>query len=255
MGDIIRDIYSTYMSDQNIKHAYLIEMKTDDLALIFRLANLVCESKVSEEAILKGSSQDIKIIFPDGNDIKKTQILDLQEEFMNTSILDKKRVYIISDASKLNKSSANTLLKFLEEPPVGVIAFLLTSNRHNIINTISSRCITIGLNVLPKEEEIEQIYIDMLEKLETKKTKFFINLNEEEKKIIHDKLEQKKFLEKAIVLTHRKTKKERDTKQLNEYTRNLTIFIEMIELLDKNINPKMVLNKMLYLMYGGSNYA
>lgn len=250
---IIKDIYSTYMNEHNIKHAYLLEQKSGDLNSIFRLANMVCGTKIDEESILKGSSSDIKIIFPDGNDIKKTQILELQEDFMNTSVFDKKRVYIISDASKLNKSSANTLLKFLEEPPVGVVAFLLTNNRHNIISTISSRCITIALNFKIKRENIDPIYESILNKLEEKKIKFYTNLNKEEKKMMQDKMQQKEFLEKAIILTHRKIDTENDTKKISEYTKNLRIFIEMIDLLERNINPKMVLNKMLFLMYGGSN--
>ena len=40
----------------------------------------------------------------------------------------------------MNDYSANTILKFLEEPSSDIIAILLTTNRFNIISTILSRC-------------------------------------------------------------------------------------------------------------------
>ena len=39
--------------------------------------------------------------------------------------------YIIKNAERLNPSSANTILKFLEEPEDNIIAILLTNNRYN----------------------------------------------------------------------------------------------------------------------------
>jgi DNA polymerase-3 subunit delta' len=51
-----------------------------------------------------------------------------------------KKVYIINNAEKLNVSSSNSLLKFLEEPPEGIIAILITNNMYQLLNTIISRC-------------------------------------------------------------------------------------------------------------------
>ena len=44
-------------------------------------------------------------IFPDGNMIKKQQIIDLQEEFSKTSLKEGPRIYIINDADKMNEST------------------------------------------------------------------------------------------------------------------------------------------------------
>lgn len=252
---VINDIYSTYMNEDNLKHAYLIELHNGDHEAIFKLASKIVGEKYNKEIILNNSNPNIKIIYPDGNDIKKAQILELQDEFFHTSINEKKRIYIISDATKLNKSSANTLLKFLEDPPKGVIAFLLTNNRHNIISTIASRCISISINFKKTKEEIDEKYIKMFEKLFNYKTGFFTSLDFEEKKTIHDKQGQKEFYQAAIHLCHKKIKTEKNYKNLKIYTKQSKVFIEMIDLLDKNINPKMVLNKMLYLIYGGGLYA
>lgn len=252
---IINEIYSTYMSEENLKHAYLIESHNDDHKSIFKLASKVIGEKYNEELILNNSNPNIKVVYPDGNDIKKSQILELQDEFFHTSVNEAKRIYIISDASKLNKSSANTLLKFLEEPPKGVVAFLLTNNRHNIIRTIASRCISISLNLKKQKEELDESFVKIFDKLIINKSSFFVSLDAEEKKIMHDKQGQKEFYKTAIQICHEKIKSEKNYKDLKEYTKKNLVFIEMIELLDKNINPKMVLNKMLYLIYGGGTYA
>ncbi len=47
---------------------------------------------------------------------KKDQLLTLQEDFRMKSIEGSKRIYIISEADKLNVQAANSILKFLEEP-------------------------------------------------------------------------------------------------------------------------------------------
>ena len=83
---------------------------------------------------------DLKIISSDGNWIKKQQLIDLQNDFNNKSMLDNKRIYIINEADKLNASSSNSLLKFLEEPEDDIVAILLTTNRYLLLDTIISRC-------------------------------------------------------------------------------------------------------------------
>ena len=70
----------------------------------------------------------------------------MQEEFNKKSIIGNKKVYIINKADKLNVNSANTILKFLEEPQEGIIALLITANRYQLLETIISRCQIISLN-------------------------------------------------------------------------------------------------------------
>ena len=58
---------------------------------------------------------ELKIIEPTNNIIKKEQLLDLQQSFQVKPTLGDKLVYIICGADKLHVSSANTILKFLED--------------------------------------------------------------------------------------------------------------------------------------------
>ena len=149
------NIIERLVNFNKISHAYLIEVYNFDEDLIYILNfvklilcsnknmsvdNLNCNCCNICNSIDNGNYLDLKIIEPDGNFIKKKQLLELQEEFNNKSLLANKRIYIIKEAEKLNSSSANTILKFLEEPEDDIIAILLTTNRFQIIDTILSRC-------------------------------------------------------------------------------------------------------------------
>lgn len=55
------------------------------------------------------------------------------------------KIYIISEADKMNANAQNALLKTLEEPPEYVIIMLLTDNINVLIPTIQSRCVTLHM--------------------------------------------------------------------------------------------------------------
>ncbi|HKO96646.1 MAG TPA: DNA polymerase III subunit delta' [Pyrinomonadaceae bacterium] len=71
----------------------------------------------------------------------------------------KARVFIIDDADKLNDSSANALLKVLEEPPETSHIILLTSRPAMLLPTIRSRCQMIRFSPL-RSSEIEKHLVD-----------------------------------------------------------------------------------------------
>ena len=78
--------------------------------------------------------------------IKKEQLLDLQDEFSKVSIENNKKVYIINECEKMNLQASNSILKFLEEPIDNIIAILVTNNINKVLKTIISRCQVISLN-------------------------------------------------------------------------------------------------------------
>ena len=107
---------------------------------------------------------------PDGASIKKNQIIELKEKMITKPIYSKYNVYVVSYADKLNNSSANTLLKFIEEPEENIIGFFITNNKENIIDTIRSRCQIINAyyeeeNDILDAEKIETVsdYIKNIE--------------------------------------------------------------------------------------------
>lgn len=137
-----------------LSHAYLIETrnyeKSSELVLAFA-KYIYCSSHFSDRKkcdlcnlcslIDINANSDFIQVYPDGTEIKKKQILDVKEKFMTKALVEgANRVYIIYEADKLNKFSANMLLKFLEEPEANIIGILVTENRYKVIETLRSRC-------------------------------------------------------------------------------------------------------------------
>lgn len=170
------DFIQNIVANNKISHAYIIELcdYDKDLYLVNCFIKLVlCKNKCNSiEKLNCGKCNictlvdnhdypDVRYIEPDGKEIKKGQLLDLQKDYINKSLLENKRIYIIKEAEKLNVAAANTLLKFLEEPADDVIAILLTNNRYKVIETILSRCQVLTLG----NETVEQEYSEEINKL------------------------------------------------------------------------------------------
>ncbi len=143
--------------ENKLAHAYLIE--TNNLAAALKdIKKLVKIINCPEEYKPKCSScnlcnlinlsnlPSLKIIYPDGAGIKKNQIEELKEAFNTIPVYSKYNTYIIMNAEKLNSSSANSMLKFVEEPTAGILGFFLTTNKDIMIDTIKSRCQILTLN-------------------------------------------------------------------------------------------------------------
>ena len=119
-------IVDKIVDSNRISHAYIIQIKNydDDFNLVMTFVKaILCKQKrqVSEfstcnlcnicNLINNGNYPDLCVIEPDGKEIKKSQLLGLQKEFNNKSLLENKRIYILKEADKLNESAANTIIK------------------------------------------------------------------------------------------------------------------------------------------------
>jgi len=113
--------------------------------------NVPCETCRNCKRIDSGNYPNLFQIEPDGQSIKIDQIRDLISEMTRTGFEEGRKFYIIHHADRLNNSSANTLLKFLEEPDGEVTAILLTEAYHSILPTIQSRCQHIKFSDVPRE--------------------------------------------------------------------------------------------------------
>ena len=168
MGDITNkklnfiDFLNKCKNNNNFVHSYIIECNNIldfDYVLDF-IKLLLCKKKnIQINNLNCGECNICKMIddldYPDlyiidinkdeSSVIKKEQILFLESEFKNTSILDNKKIYIIRNADKMNLYASNTLLKFLEEPNDNIIGILLTDNKYKLLPTIVSRCQCLSL--------------------------------------------------------------------------------------------------------------
>lgn len=256
-----------------ISHSYLIEMEDneDNLNSVLSFIKLILCNKESKnksslncnkcnicKLIDDNNYPDLKIVEPDGNWIKKGQLLNLQSEYQNKSLLNNKRIYIIKNAEKLNDSSANTILKFLEEPEDDIIAILLTNNRYKVLDTILSRCQILTLNSNSIDYFVEDIDIELI-KLINEPNMLFTNYNYIYNNILIDKIIAKKkfitieniYIQYLNFISGNKVDffDERILEILNNNSQNklisyISIIEEEIQKLDYNINYKLWLDNL-----------
>ena len=156
--NITYKIISNSIKKNRCSHAYLIDTFGYPRAMEFAVGiaksflcpfnytnNLNCNGCSQCNTIDDGNFLELKIIKPDGEWIKKEQLEELQNLFSKKAVIGNKKVYIIDGVERLNTNSANSILKFLEEPEDGIIAILITENINKVISTIVSRCQILSL--------------------------------------------------------------------------------------------------------------
>ena len=116
----------------------------------------------------------------DGKD-KKTPVdlpVDVIREFLIDKVsvkptLSERKVFIISEAEKLNPSSQNALLKVLEEPPDYCCIILLCIRMENLLPTTKSRGRIIRFGPVDEERIIEKLKQTGLDQI---KARYFARL-------------------------------------------------------------------------------
>lgn len=161
-----------YYHENKISHAYLIETNNLEkcyLDLLEVIKQIFCQNEYNKECnkcnicnlVNQNYLPSLVVISPDGMNIKKEQILELKKKFSTVPIYTKENIYVIKNAEKLNGASANTMLKFLEEPEQNILGFFITNNANNVISTIRSRCEVIKVLYDIHELDINNITNDI----------------------------------------------------------------------------------------------
>jgi DNA polymerase III subunit delta' len=114
---------------------------------------------------------------------KKTPVdmpIDVIREFLIEKVsvrpsMSQRKVYVISQAERLNNASQNALLKVLEEPPAYCTIILLCTELEKLLATTKSRCQTIRFGPIA-----ENIIIDKLKQqgVSGEKAKYFARLSD-----------------------------------------------------------------------------
>ena len=81
----------------------------------------------------------------------------LIEKVSNRPVLSRQRVFVVSEAEKLNSSSQNAMMKVLEEPPAYCCIILLCTRMENLLPTTKSRCRIIRFSGVDEEKIIEKL--------------------------------------------------------------------------------------------------
>lgn len=146
-------LFSKLIQKQRLQHAYLFEGNTGTgkkrtalwIAKTLYCINLgedltPCQECYQCNRIDTHQHPDVVEVNPEGLSIKVDQVRQLKGEFSTSGMEGKQKIIIIDDVEKMTVNAANSLLKFLEEPAGALTAFLLTSQKQNILPTIISRC-------------------------------------------------------------------------------------------------------------------
>lgn len=191
--DDLKKLFNAITTKKKVGHAFLFNVDDSydtSLAISFIkeiLKNDVVDADTRDLQYEKFSYQLDNNTFPDlmiiksfDKVIKKEQILNIKSEMKEKSINSGKQFYIIEYAENLNSSSANALLKFLEEPDDEIIAILVTKNINKVISTIVSRCQIVNLNHYnrKKDEQYFELALKYLLVHEDKKEKAVSYLSE-----------------------------------------------------------------------------
>ena len=154
---ILNKVLNKINNSKNSVQAYILycnSKKLLDLYTNLFSKVLICPNKYKENCndcnicarIDDNTFNELKIINPVNNVIKKESVIELRNAFQTNSIEGKNEVYIINDAECLNASAANAILKFLEELDSNTVAIFTTTNLDMVLPTIASRCQVIKLN-------------------------------------------------------------------------------------------------------------
>ena len=142
---VLKDVLKRYREGK-LAHAFLLE--TNDTNKCYKdvlqlIKELNCPQEYSDDCdkecnicrlINTDSLPSLITIVPEGQNIKKDQILSMMDKFSTKPVFTKYNMYVIRDADRFNSSSANTLLKFLEEPEDNILGFFITTNKENVKN-------------------------------------------------------------------------------------------------------------------------
>ncbi|MEZ0327069.1 MAG: ATP-binding protein [Fimbriimonas sp.] len=124
----------------------------------------------------RGTNADFLLVAPQGasriivrkqisnDNVKEGEPTPLLEFFRTLPVASKHRVALIEDAHRMNASSANSLLKTLEEPHPHGKLILTTDSVGSVLPTILSRCLAVVCE-LPSEESLRTLAPNVSEDL------------------------------------------------------------------------------------------
>lgn len=284
VNPILNELVNKYR-EKKLSHAYLIETNNVEKALQdikILVKNLNCPESYNANCsncnlcnlIDKDNLPSLKVIEPNGTSIKKEQIEELKENFSTIPVYSRFNTYIIKNAEKLNPSSANSMLKFLEEPTDGILGFFLTNNKDVMMDTIKSRCQSVILNypsttileTLNLSEEEYKIYLDnTVEYLKKVNGNKCINHKKELLNTYPERNEVETVLKIILNIYYQNLLKhvglDYDTSLVNQYEikeetekiiKKLNIIAKILQDMSYNVNIELILDRFVLEMRGSN---
>lgn len=154
-----RNIVRKRVAGRSAAHAYLFHgeahLGKETLARLFaRALNCptrdACGTCDSCRAIGRGVHPLVSEVRRDWGDIPVQTMRDRVASLAFTAPEGATKFLLVNDAGNLNVSSANMLLKTLEEPPPATVIVLVTERPERLLPTIRSRCEPVAFGRVPR---------------------------------------------------------------------------------------------------------
>lgn len=161
--DAIKTVLLNSLKTKNISHAYIFSWsrwtgKTTCARLIAKALNCLnlnqdwtpCNKCDNCTWISNWSFVDL-VEIDAASHTWVDNIRELQSKIWFSPTLWIKKVYVLDEVHMLSKSSFNALLKTIEEPPSFVHFILVTTELHQLLETIVSRCIVLNFKKITSD--------------------------------------------------------------------------------------------------------
>jgi len=137
---------------EHIGKTTIVESILEDFFCERPSGGLACQGCLSCRLVARHEHTEIKWLKA-AEDKKNITIDDIRsaKEFSQIKPAKSQRFIVIEGAGDLNEPAANALIKVLEEPPVGVVFFLIDHGQTRLLPTILSRCQLIKFGLVSSQ--------------------------------------------------------------------------------------------------------
>lgn len=156
----VRDFLARTVAEGRLAHAYLFvgapgsgkEFAAEALAKCIVCPNGGCGSCDECRRVAHRTHPDVRWLSPGGaSGYLVQQARDLIADVALAPSRAKSKVYVLERAELLRDSTANALLKTIEEPPEGVVFILCARSVSTVLPTIVSRCQVVPFRTVSTE--------------------------------------------------------------------------------------------------------
>lgn len=210
---IIYQTFTNSLKNKTLSHAYLIvgNPGTPLLETAKFLAKtilcddpspLACSNCITCLRIESDNYPDVITLDGAKGTIKKEDVLNIESRFEKTAFETKGiMIYIINLVENMTLEAVNSILKFIEEPEGEVYAFLTTNNINNVLPTIVSRCQTLNLKSINRQEIIDEATSLSINQEDAELLSYFYNDSELIYDLLNNEDEKENYLisKKALI--------------------------------------------------------
>ncbi|MDV3143689.1 MAG: hypothetical protein Q8839_01585 [Candidatus Phytoplasma australasiaticum] len=179
------EYFRMLIRDKKLSHLYLIETTYNTSKKHAFIIDLVYEflqtDQIKPDNLKKMISENsypnfYYLRYNKNISVGKEQILEMFNYFTQTSLMQKKKIYVIEDIDKISYNAANSLLYFLENPiNENILGILITEDRNLVLPTIVSRaqilcwhpCVESSLSDTPdlQKDILDKILFNLLKEI------------------------------------------------------------------------------------------